>query len=112
MRNLCRAGANALGTSSRLGAKPKRTETPPRILTRERLRGRMDLYRAAESATLLPGTIAPADGNLASGVAPGFSPASREAGEDVALKGGATTTPSDLRPNNERLEDLKPELVH
>ncbi len=72
----------------------------------------MDLYRTAESATLLPGTIAPADGNLASGVAPGFSPASREAGEDAALKGGATTPPADIGPNNERLEDAKPELVH
>ena len=72
----------------------------------------MELYRTAESATLLPGTIAPADGNLASGVASGFSPASREAGEDAALKGGATTPPADFGPNYERLEDEKPELVH
>src|SRR5260370_15949821 len=111
-RNCCRACANALGTSCRRGDKPKRTETPPRVLTRERLRGRMDLYRTAESPTFLPGTIAPADGNLASGVASGFSPASCEAGEDSALKGRATTPPADFGPNYERLEDVQPKLVH
>ncbi len=40
----------------------------------------MDLYRTAESWTGIPGTIAPAEGNLPAGVAPGFSPASREGG--------------------------------
>src|SRR5437667_2556286 len=72
----------------------------------------MDLYRTAKSSTGIPGAIAPADGNLASGVAPGFSPAYREDGEDAALKGGATTSPADLGPNNECLEDAKPELVN
>jgi hypothetical protein len=48
--------------------------------------------------TMDPGILAPADGNAA-GVAPGFSPASASA-------------PVDLGPNNERLEDAKPELVH
>src|SRR5260370_1265858 len=32
--------------------------------------------------------------------------------EDAAVKGGATTPPADLGPNNERLDDAKPELVH
>jgi len=71
----------------------------------------MDLYRTADSWTGVPGAIAPADCNLAAGVAPGFSTASRERGEDTALKGGATTPPADFGPNNERLEDVKPELV-
>src|SRR5260370_22838556 len=56
--------------------------------------------------------MAPADGNLAAGVAQGFSPAPPEADEDAAAKGGATTPPADLGPNNERLDDAKPELVH
>jgi len=76
----------------------------------------MDLYSTAESWTGTPAATAPADGNFAAGVAPGFSPASREGEEDAALKGGATAalpgTTEDLGPNNERLEDLKPELVH
>jgi len=72
----------------------------------------MDQYRTAESWTGALGAIAPADGNLAAGVAPGFSPASHEADEDAALKGGATTPPADLGSNNERLEDVKPELVN
>jgi len=72
----------------------------------------MDRYHTTESWTGIPGAIAPADGNLAAGVAPGFSPASREGEEDAAVKGGATTPPADLGPNNERLDDAKPELVH
>jgi hypothetical protein len=32
--------------------------------------------------------------------------------EDAALKNGATTSAPDLGPNNERLEDVKPELVN
>src|SRR5690349_18409977 len=82
------------------------------------MRGRMDQYLTADIFSGTPGAIAPADGNYASGVAPvvapvvapGFSPAS-----DAALKGGATKSAdllSDLGPNNERLEDVKPELVH
>jgi len=72
----------------------------------------MDLYRTSESWSGVPGAIAPADGNLAAGVAPGFSPASRDGGEDAALKGGATTPPVDLGPNNERLDEVKSELVN
>src|SRR5690242_9495937 len=78
------------------------------------MRGRMDQYLTADIFSGTPGAIAPADGNYASGVAPvvapGFSPAS-----DAALKGGATKSAdllSDLGPNNERLEDAKPELVN
>jgi hypothetical protein len=89
--------------------------------------------------TMPPGFLAPADGNYApyglsspgSGVnvAPGFSSASPAAratdsddfaladgtgAEDAALQGGATQPrPAlDLGPNNERLEDLKPDLVN
>src|SRR6266849_2670005 len=81
----------------------------------------MDLYRTAESWTGIPGTIAPADGN-ATGVAPA-SPESRRASlpavhadanqnESRQQEAGATDARADLGPNNERLEDVKPELVH
>src|SRR5260370_5172825 len=72
----------------------------------------MDQYHTAESWTGVPGAIAPADGNSAAGVAPGLSPASREGGEDAPTSRGATTPPTDLGANNERLEDVKPELAH
>ncbi|HLZ50587.1 MAG TPA: hypothetical protein VKP61_07550 [Candidatus Acidoferrum sp.] len=87
----------------------------------------MDQYPTVEIFSGTPGAIAPADGNyaagLAQGVAPDFSPASAAARSssapsvenDAALKGGATRpaeTPFDLGPNNEQLEDLKPELVN
>ncbi len=75
----------------------------------------MDLYRTAESWTGIPGTIAPADGNLASGVAPASLPAglaASDANEKRQQDAGATDAPVDLGPNNERLEDVKPELVH
>ena len=72
----------------------------------------MDLYATAETWTGTPGAIAPADGNAGTGTAPGFRPASPELNGDAALKGGATPPPTDLSPNNERLEDLKPELVN
>ena len=49
--------------------------------------------------TMEPGILAPADGNTGTGAAPGLSPTSADA-------------PMDLGPNNERLEDVKPELVH
>jgi hypothetical protein len=82
--------------------------------------------------TIEAGFLAPADGNYApsvtpganptAGVAPGFSPASvgadrfpgDNARQDAALNGGATEADAvaDLGPNNERLEDLKPELVN
>src|SRR6266852_3624416 len=83
---------------------------------RNRLRGRMDLYRTAESWTGSPGTIAPADGNYgASGVAPASLSAALSSGylgERRQQDAGAADAPIDLGPNNERLEDLKPELVH
>jgi hypothetical protein len=60
----------------------------------------------------LPGSIAPADGNAAAGVAPGFSPTHFGAAEDAPLKGGTTPGTIDLGPNNERLEDAKPHLVN
>src|SRR6266478_1439704 len=79
----------------------------------------MDLYPTAETWT--PGAIAPADGNVASAVAPASVPASGRQGPDADAHllddsarhqdGGATTAP-DLGANNERLEDLKPKLVH
>jgi hypothetical protein len=70
----------------------------------------MDQYRTAESWTGMPGAIAPADGNAA-GVAPaGFSPG--HAKESRQQDAGATDTPLELGPNNERLDDAKPELVN
>src|SRR5258708_33880715 len=74
----------------------------------------MALYRTAESWTGIPGAIAPADGNATS-----VAPASLTAGlpsnfgnETRQRDTGATDGPADLGPNNERLEDGKPELVH
>jgi len=58
----------------------------------------------------MPGAIAPADGNAA-GVAPASSPAGFSPGhgkESRQQDAGAT----DLGPNNERLDDAKPELVN
>jgi hypothetical protein len=74
----------------------------------------MDRYHTAESWTGVPGAIAPADGNLGPGVAPaslpaGFSPVDGDTRQQDA---GATNAPPDLGPNNERLEDVRPELVH
>ena len=82
--------------------------------------------------TIPPGVLAPADGNyapngaqgesLGTGLAPGFSPASvgdarsprDDERQDAALKSGATQADgiADLGLNNERLEDVKPELVN
>src|SRR5437660_10351435 len=93
------------------------------------LRGRMDLYRTAECSTSIPGAIAPADGNA---VAQAFRPevfSSTDARatdrESLTPKGvsysgiaagqqdgTATNAVPDLGPNNERLEDVKPELVN
>src|SRR5712671_5197155 len=83
----------------------------------------MDLYPRAESWSGTPGAIAPADGNAASAVAPASSPASGPHGYDADAHllddssrhqdGGATRAPEpELGPNNERLEELKPKLVH
>ena len=70
----------------------------------------MDQYRTSESWSGMPGAIAPADGNAA-GVASASSPAGFSPGhgkESRQQDAGAT----DLGPNNERLDDAKPELVN
>jgi hypothetical protein len=83
----------------------------------------MDLYPRAESWSGTPGAIAPADGNAARAVAPASFPASGPHGYDADAHllddssrhqdGGATRVPEpELGPNNERLEELKPKLVH
>jgi hypothetical protein len=81
----------------------------------------MDLYPTTETWTGTPGAIAPADGNAARAVAPASLPAGDahslddSARQQDALRGsgqaGATNT-MDLGSNNERLEELKPKLVH
>jgi hypothetical protein len=99
----------------------------------------MDLYYATENWTGIPGQIAPADGNytpqvltpIASCADAGYAshlvaPASLPADlhgtsanqnrQQDALRdsgqAGGTNSPIDLGPNNERLEDVKPKLVH
>src|SRR6266571_6124606 len=92
----------------------------------------MDLYRTVETWTGTPGAIAPADGNYAhSPVIPNGAERSEESLFDMesekeqreisrfARNDGIgpsdrepAVTPFDLGPNNERLEDAKPELVH
>jgi len=72
----------------------------------------MDLYHTAETWGGTPGAIAPADGNASAGAAPASSPPSLpDWGEDRS-RGVVAATAEDLGPNNERLEDVKPELVH
>jgi hypothetical protein len=69
----------------------------------------MDPYPTVE----LPGSVAPADGNAAAGVAPGLSSAYSGATEDAPMPNRGTTPGTiDLGPNNERLEDAKPHLVN
>ncbi len=89
------------------------------------------MYPTTDTWSGTPGAIAPADGNVSGGqpVALGFSPASgpgagNEDEQDAALKGGATFAASqagatsgtnqavELGPNNERLEDASPQVVH
>jgi len=74
----------------------------------------MDLYPTAETWTGTPGAIAPADGNAASAVAPVSLPASdMHAFDDSPRQQDAGAAGAlDLGPNNERLEDVKPKLVH
>jgi len=87
----------------------------------------MDPYRTAESWTGVPGAIAPADGNLtASAVAPAsslsasaygnaqknFMGEASVVGAQPTAAGAPKSATTDLGPNNERLEDLKPELVN
>jgi hypothetical protein len=68
----------------------------------------MDLYPTVE----LPGSVAPADGNSGTGFEPGFRQVSAGASESATSNGAPAKAPGDLGPNNERLEDVKPELVH
>ena len=79
---------------------------------------RTDSY-LTETWTGMPGAIAPADGNAA--LASASLPAKRAATTDDEIladpsprrqDASATNAPLDLGPNNERLEDLKPKLVH
>ncbi|MGB9466118.1 MAG: hypothetical protein WBR10_13485, partial [Candidatus Acidiferrum sp.] len=92
----------------------------------------MDLYPTAELFAGTPGAIAPADGNYAPNIAQGVSPAAFSApdyargldekdrgavappyiADDSADSSGNAIVPVDLGPNNERLDDLKPELVN
>jgi hypothetical protein len=77
--------------------------------------------------TIPPGFLAPADGNYAPNVAQGASPAAVSDALDAADKSALDAdtsvvgaqhaapllgTIADLGPNNERLEDVKPELVN
>jgi hypothetical protein len=72
----------------------------------------MDPYHTAETWGGTPRAIAPADGNASAGAAPASSPPSLpDWGEDRS-RGVVAATAEDLGPNNERLEDVKPELVH
>ncbi|HEV2195050.1 MAG TPA: hypothetical protein VGR55_05690 [Candidatus Acidoferrum sp.] len=85
----------------------------------------MDLYLTAETWTGAPGTIAPADGNYASAAVIPSEAANRGTEYDaVGLAPSSTAAKTafaqddsgenavDLGPNNERLEDVRPELVH
>ncbi len=91
----------------------------------------MDLYPTADVFNGTPGAIAPADGNYPPNASPnamlGASPAAvsyaRAANDesdpwaDASVVGAQHAAPlpgtiADLGPNNERLEDLKPELVN
>src|ERR1700730_11432799 len=81
----------------------------------------MDLYPTTETWTGTPGAIAPADGNAARAVAPASLPASGARGHDADAhllddsprqQDAGATHALELGPNNERLEELKPKLVH
>src|SRR5262245_53601777 len=101
------------------------------------IRGRMDRYATAETCAGTPGAIAPADGNYAhSPVIPNGAQRSEESlfgsadesqrgiprfarNDEKGLNHGelpngeaGTSPPVDLGPNNERLEDIKPKVVH
>jgi hypothetical protein len=77
----------------------------------------MDLP-TTETWTGTPGAIAPADGNAATIAARLVAPASLPEGDSHPIndsardQDGGATSALDLGPNNERLEDLKPQLVH
>src|SRR6266403_1790588 len=92
----------------------------------------MDRYSTTETWSGVPGEIAPADGNYAPQmltpisapadagyashlVAPASLPAvlhGKSTNENRQQDAGATNSPIDLGPNNERLEEVNPKLVH
>jgi hypothetical protein len=84
----------------------------------------MDPYRTTEGWTGAPGAIAPADGNAGSTVAQAYRPDQLASTVDASAVGAQHSLDSardkaapllgniDLGSNNERLEELKPKLVH
>jgi hypothetical protein len=84
----------------------------------------MDRYHTAESWTDVPGAIAPADGNVVTHVAPASLPAGlaytsdeKSHGVQASAVGAQHAAPllgedENLGPNNERLDDVKPEVVN
>src|ERR1700720_653797 len=76
----------------------------------------MDLYPTTETWTGTPGAIAPADGNVGSAADQALRCENLTSAVDTSVVGAQHAAPllgnTDLGPNNERLEDLKPKLVH
>ena len=79
----------------------------------------MDLYPTVETWTGTRGAIAPADGSSAAGVAQAFRPEGFPGADATGANDEKALTPkgvsycaADLGPNNERLEELKPNLVN
>src|ERR1700720_4148960 len=76
----------------------------------------MDLYPTTETWTGTPGAIAPADGNVGNAADQASRPENVTSAVDTSVVGAQHAAPlvgnTDLGPNNERLEDLKPKLVH
>jgi hypothetical protein len=76
----------------------------------------MDLYPTTETWTGTPGAIAPADGNVGNAAAQALGPENLTSAVDTSVVGAQGAAPllgnTDLGPNNERLEDAKPKLVH
>src|ERR1700731_4335309 len=76
----------------------------------------MDLYPTTETWTGIPGAIAPADGNVGNAAGQALRPENLPSAVDPSVVGAQHAAPllgnTDLGPNNERLEDLKPKLVH
>jgi hypothetical protein len=82
----------------------------------------MDRYSTTESWTGIPGQIAPADGNytpqvltpIPSSTVSNDAATNQSPEQDSFRSEGhaGATLPIDLGPNNERLEDVKPRLVH
>src|SRR5258708_24202165 len=76
----------------------------------------MDLYPTTETWTGTPGAIAPADGSVGNAAAQASRPENLTSAVDTSVVGAQHAAPllgnTDLGPNNERLEDAKPKLVH